>query len=796
MIDFFVSYNGADRSWAEWIAWHLEQAGYSTVLQAWDFRPGSNFVLGMQKAAAEAARTIAVLSPSYLAARFTQPEWAAAFVQDPTGEKGTLVPVCVRECELTGLWPAIVYIDLVGLAEDAARDALLAGIRHERRRPAAPPPFPAVKPPRFPGSLPPIWNVPHLRNRNFTGRDQLLDDLRTALSSGRPAALTQAITGLGGVGKTQLAVEYAYRHATGYACVWWARAEEPATLAADYAALAVPLGLPEKDAADQRTTVEAVRLWLGRNPGWLLVLDNANDPREVRSYLPQGTAGHVLVTSRNPAWAGSAQPLPVAVLPREEAIAFLRKRTGCDDRDAANRLCDAVGDLPLALEQAGAYIESTGITVAEYLSRFESHARELLKTPPSTDYPASVATTWLVAFERLKKEAPGALELLNFLAFLAPDDIPRELVPGDPMKLDQAVAGLRKYSLVEVRGGAFAVHRLVQAVTRDRLANSEAKECAEAALQAVNGAFPYKQDVVETWAGSSRLLPHALVVAKHAEDFDVAPEMTIWLLDNVGLYLQNRAQLSEAEGTLQRALVLAEKVYGHEHPTVAILANNIGMILQDKGDLEGALSYTERALRIAEKVHGPEHPNVAIRANNIGQILQAKGDLEGALRYAERALRIDEKVYGPEHPEVATDANNIGWILQAKGDLEGALRHTERALRIDEKVYGPEHPRVAVRANNIGQILRAKGDLEGALRYTDRALRIDEKVYGAEHPEVARNANNVGAILLDKGDLEGALPHFERAVGIFQSTYGPDHPNTKRVAANLARLQSLIHSKK
>jgi len=218
MIDFFISYNGADRNWAEWIAWQLEQAGYTSILQAWDFRPGSNFVLEMQKAAAEAAHAIAVLSPSYLAARFTQPEWAAAFVQDPTGEKGMLLPVRVRECELAGLWRPIVYIDLVDLAEDAARDALLAGVRPERRRPAAPPLFSATKPPRFPGSLPPIWNVPHLRNRNFTGRDRLLDDLRTALSSGHPAALTQAITGLGGVGKTQFAVEYAYRHATGYTC--------------------------------------------------------------------------------------------------------------------------------------------------------------------------------------------------------------------------------------------------------------------------------------------------------------------------------------------------------------------------------------------------------------------------------------------------------------------------------------------------------------------------------------------------------------------------------------------------
>ncbi len=192
MKHFFLSYNRADRPWAEWIAWQLEEAGYTTVLQAWDFRPGSNFVLEMQRAATEAERTIAVLSPSYLEARFTQPEWAAAFARDPTGEQGTLLPVRVRECDLRGLLPQIIYIDLVGLDEAAAREALLAGVRRQRARPTAPPGFPGAAPrsvperPRFPGALPPIWNLPHRRNPNFTGREDLLADLHTALTSGRP----------------------------------------------------------------------------------------------------------------------------------------------------------------------------------------------------------------------------------------------------------------------------------------------------------------------------------------------------------------------------------------------------------------------------------------------------------------------------------------------------------------------------------------------------------------------------------------------------------------------------------
>lgn len=609
-------------------------------MQAWDFRPGSNFVLEMQQAAANAERTIAVLSPAYLSALYTHPEWAAAFVQDPTGEKGTLLPVCIQKCDLKGLLPAIIHIDLVNLDENAAKEKLLKGISRERAKPSIKPAFPDDKQrsvalqPRFPGALPPIWNVPHNRNPNFTGREEHLTKMKAALNSGEPAALTQAIHGLGGVGKTQLALEYAYRSVAEYDIVWWIRSEEHTTMAADYSSLAEELDLPEKDATDQQVIIKAVKHRMEQIPKWLLVFDNAKDPAEVRKYIPQGETGHVLITSRNPSWRGIATPLDVRVLKREESVDFLLKRTGYTDADAAGALAEALGDLPLALEQAGAYMEVKGRTLLDYLNLFTVHKNKLLnRARPSTDYPDTVATTWELAFDEiLQISAPGA-DLLNLCAFLAPDDIPIELlnsgvqflpeslaaVAADPLTFDDAVDPLRRYSLIEITAETISVHRLVQAVTRDRLDGDEKKKWAEAAIRIVNEAFPFDSDDVKTWPVCSRLLPHALASAGHAETLDVALDSTGRLLNQIGIYLRGRAQFTDAKEMHQRALAIGEAVYGPDHPTVAIDVSNLGGVLESLGDFEGAKKNYERALEIFGKYLGKEHPNTLI--NNLDGLL-------------------------------------------------------------------------------------------------------------------------------------------------------------------------------
>ena len=548
----------------------------------------------------------------------------------------------------------------------------------------------AIKPAAGDGAR---WNVPQARNPNFTGREEMLAELRAALASGQAAALTQvpqAIHGLGGVGKTQLAIEYAYRHRGDYSLVWWVRAEDPAALAGDYAGMAAALDLQQKDVREQAVIVEAVRRWLEQNTGWLLVFDNAGEPADIREYLPRSACGHVIITSRNPAWGAVARPLGVQVFERFTSVEFLLKRTGQTDQEAAGKLAEALGDLPLALEQAAAYIEATGESVSGYLRMFRERRAELLKRPsPSSD--TTVATTWEMSFQQVERRSPPAAALLNLCAFLAPDDIPLDVVQqapelpeplaqaaADPVQFGDAIGALRRFSLVSRSGDVLSVHRLVQAVTRERLAEEARRLWAAAAARSVNRAFPIDSGDVRTWPACSRLLAHALAAADRCEPLAVAAAETARLLNQAGGYLHGRAEFARARACLERALKIDEAAYGPDHPKVAAVVNNLGGVLRAIGDLAGARASFERALKIDGAAYGPDHPSVGRDVNNLGGVLHDQGDLAGARACFERALKIDEAAYGPDHPSVGRDVNNLGLVLRDQGDLAGARAYFER----------------------------------------------------------------------------------------------------------------------
>lgn len=400
------------------------------------------------------------------------------------------------------------------------------------------------------------------------------------------------------------------------------RASEQATLALDYTDLAKEIDLPQKDSPDQNAILNAVKNWLEQNRKWLLIFDNVQEPDVVKRFLPQCEGGHVIITSRNPNWGSVANRREVEVFKPKEAVEFILKRTSQNDKSSAKSLAEETGHLPLALEQAGAYIEETGISLSDYLIRYEKHRKTALERGKPADYPDTVATTWEMSFQAVKEKSPASADFLNACAFLAPDDIPKSLILGDSKDLpeplasftadefafDGIVAELRRYSLISGTGNKFSVHQLVQAVTRDRLTEDEQKKWSAVSVQLLNSAFQFDQDDMKSWEDCAPLLPHALASAGFAEELGIFLETVAEILNNVGRYQLHLVDFDEARKCLERALKIDEKVFGIEHHRVAALANNLGMVLKDLGETERPESASRGRSRSMKRSSGSSTP--------------------------------------------------------------------------------------------------------------------------------------------------------------------------------------------
>jgi len=828
--DFFVSFTGADRPWAAWLLAELDAAQYSSVSQLRDFVAGGNFALDMHRAAQRARRTLGVLSPMALRAPYVLQEWAQRLAADPTGEQRALVLVRVEACEPEGLLGPVVYVDLVGLDEAAARSRLreeLAAVARGERRLAGDPAFPGggqpaaaagVGRPRFPTALPDVWNVPYRRNPAFTGREQPLAELAEQLGRGAATAVTQALQGAGGVGKTALAVEYAYRHRAEFDTVWWVRAEEPATLVGDLADLAVALRLAEPGQADQQQAVLAVRRWLDQHDRWLLVFDNAQAPdmttgldaplARLVDLVPQVLHGQVLVTSRDASWEEHASLAELEAFAPTEAVAFLLARSGSSDQATATAIAELLGLLPLALEQAGAYVRETRIPLATYLHRLRQYpSATVTKGRPRDRDPAdTVATTWQVSVERVRP-IPGAVALLEICAFLAPEEIPRDLfthaldpvaeelamLADDPFALDEAVAGLRRFGLVKADEQVLSVHRLVQQVVRDQLDPESEAALAGVAVRMLTAALPFGGYADPgLWPACARLLPHALVAADHAQQLEVEPLTTADLLDSAADYLQGRARYTEARALREHVLTMREARLGTDHLTIARSLSNLANVLRDQGDLDHARALHERALAIFEAHLGDDHPDTARSLSNLALVLADQGDLDHARALHERALAIFEARLGDDHPDTAQSLNNLATILYDQGDLDGARALHERALQIREARLDADHPDTAASLNNLANVLYDQGDLDHARPLFERALAIYDARLGDDHPDTALSLNNLATILYEQGDLDRARSLLERALAIYKVRLGDDHPATVRTRRNLAAAVAVL----
>jgi tetratricopeptide (TPR) repeat protein len=812
--DFFVSYTSADRTWAEWIAWQLEAEGYQVVVQAWDFIPGRDWAHEMQQATTTAERVVAVLSPSYLSSVHGEAEWRAFYAQDPRGERGMLLPVRVEEVEPPGLLTTRIYVDLVGRDATSARAALLAAARGARGKPTEAPQFPgmrrsevsATEAPRFPGELPPVWNVPFHPNPFFVGRDLLLAELQTRLTAPNLAARRVVLTGLGGIGKTSVAVEHVYRRHTDYDVVWCVNGEQPASLLADLAALASQLGLATD--APQEAQVAALRGWLERHERWLLVLDNIDDPQQVVELLPRSAAGQVVITSRTGVgWEQLATVLPIDVLASGDAAGLLLTRAGearPAGEAAATTLATTLGGLPLALEQAAAYVASTGtVTLAAYAELFATRALELLKRGQPLGYQHTVATTWSLALQHLRETEPTAVDLLTLASLLAPDDLPQPLLAshhdqlpeplmataGDPLALADAVAALRRYSLIRVVADGLYVHRLLQTVIRTALDAEVERAWAATAVRLLRAGFPSESDKVAAWPECQRLLPHALTAADHGQRLEIESPAWLWLLRRAATYLWSRGQYRQTLPLDVEALAGYRRLLGDSHPDTLKAMSNLAVTRRDLGDLDSARDLLDQTLAASRRLLGDDHPDTLKAMSNLAETRRYLGDLQGARQLLEQALSTSRRVLGDDHPETLLSMNSLAETNRALGDLDGANQVQEQALAGYRRVLGDDDPDTLWSMTSLGVTRQALGDLQGARHLLEQALAGFRRVLGDDHPETLTSMSSLAMTRWKLGDLQGARQLEEQALAARRRVLGHDHPDTLSSINNLAELQ-------
>ncbi len=840
-IDLFVSYAGPDRPWAEWAAWQLKEAGYSVELDVWDWSAGDNAVLRMNDALARAGRLLALCSPDYFdRPRFTTDEWTAVLAERPD-EQGShrLVPVRVTEVQPPPILRSAVYVDLFGLAEPAAREALLRAVGGPAR-PSTAPRFPGGRAlagvvgagPRVPGSLPPVWNV-RPRNPAFTGREAQLAALRQRLCAG-DRTLVQALHGMGGVGKTQLAVEYAYLFGNEYDLVWWLDAEQPDLLGEQLAELAAaaewtPEGTPNADAK------QAVMRRLREDARWLLIFDNAETVDHVREWIPTG-GGHLIITSRSGRTGGIAVPVEVDVFHRDESVALLQTNLPTMTVADADRLAATVGDLPLALAQAAGLLAETGMTINEYLTELREHATELLSDQPPGDYPQPLAAVITTSVRRLDQVDPAAVQLLHLCAMLAPEPIPLRWftqpppdVLGGPLAAATAsrvafrrsLGRLAAFGLARVDSDSIQLHRLTQAVLRDTAGESAASD-REAVQRLISAATPGSGNDVATWPAWAELLPHLLVLnpattpalasATHrALNYLLArgePKSALTLATEwhdhwsstvdpddqrvtvaqefVANSLQYLGRYNEARLIQEKTLDRHRRLRGDDHPDALRSAHNLALILHELGKHERARQLNEETLTQLRRVHGDDHPDTLHAANDLADMLRAVGDIERARQLDEDTLTRRRRLLGDDHPDTLFSARGLAIDLRELGEHERARQLDEDTLTRRRRVLGDDHPDTLRSANSLAIDLRRLGEYEQARQLEEDSLRRRRRVLGDDHPDTLRSANNVAVDLRRLGEYEQARQLDEDTLTRRRRMLGDDHPNTLRSANNLA----------
>lgn len=730
------------------------------------------------------------------------------------------------------------------------------GASESYRTAARRPEPPTVTPPKPRAVSPAVWeNVPP-RNPNFTGRERLLDELaeRLAANLHPTAVLPEAMYGLGGIGKSQLAIEYVYKHQADYDLVCWVPSEHTPGIVNVLSHLAGRLDIEvEGDAsATVAQALDALRRGVPYTR-WLLVFDNAENAQSLAPYLPNSQHGAVLITSRNPQWEDIAGCLEVNVFERAESIALLNKRGPELSPEDADMLAEALGDLPLAIEQAAAWRAQTGMPAQEYLRLFNEKRSDLLFEGAPNLYPESVATAWNVSLDRIEHTNPEALHLLQVCAYFAPEPIPRSLFSGahhgtispeldaalaDPMRLGRAIREIKRYSLARVdpRNNSLQMHRLVQTVLTQRMTPLERERMRRGAQSLLASVDPRDPEANAQWERYSELYPHVVASdAIHSTDPWVRD-----LVHNTAKYLQRFGDHDSALSFTREAHGAATELFGAADEKTLQLAFWLGWILFSMGRYKEAAEINEATLNAHEDL-SPSEPTRAVDAREshldaIGAVaadLRVKGDFRRALEQSRRVYDTATVAFGDDEPFTLNAAHNLGVALRLVGSFREAYELDRNTWELKQTLLGAEHEQTLLtrvgltiderelglyqharnrqeevvslylrhlrednpallHANRVLAVTRRKaGDHEAALELSERLVEVMEGRFGKEHPDTIAATLGLSVDLRYTGHLDRARELAEVSLGHYGRLFGHEHPHTVSAQANLAIIDRM-----
>lgn len=706
-------------------------------------------------------------------------------------------------------------------------------------------------------SVPAVWgNVPQ-RNKNFTGRDDILTRLResatrqvTAVLPSEPPPsepLPHALQGLGGVGKTAVAIEYAHRFRSEYDLVWWIPADQPALIRSSLAALAGRLGLEAASATGIENAATAVLDALRRGEPysrWLLIFDNADQPEELQDLIPRGP-GDTLITSRNHRWQGVIDTVPLDVFARTESTEFLIKRVpkGLSKEDA-DRLAEELGDLPLALEQAGAVQSETGMPVEEYLRLLADEFSQITQEGKPPEYPRPMTATWKISIAALRAQLPQAQELLRLCAFFGPDPIPRDLfhqggqstggqvseLMTHPILLARAIRELGRFALVKIEGRTIQVHRLIQALLRDELEPAEQEAYRHEVHMILAGTnLPTPNDQA-LWPRYNELIAHVAspttnlpdcqdravrtfvlkvmrylyvsgdlascqsyaerFIAKWQQDSGPDNEYVLDAQRFLGNTLWQLGHYSESSKLIEDTLTRTQRVLGEENPLTPALRNSLGANLRARGEFAQALELDLNNQMLHERIFGSAAHQTLRAMDSLAMDYTLNGRYREAKDLHERVFLLQGQANEVSEYEILSWWTNLAWAVRMAGNYTEARDVSEDALDYGREKLGPEHFETLRTAKCLSIALRfIPAAREQALEAARDVLEAYRRILGAVHPDTLAAEINLANVLRTTGQAADAHELAQATASVYPNVYGAEHPFSYGCLGNLALMQ-------